>query len=189
MLERTRFEGTLSGHGVCIPVGFTAAIDDLGELQLELAAMSRTSSTTRFGCVKTSRGSFSIGSALSAPIAAGSTMTSNGASPNASRCASGSIGKPKPARRQRTGLEPRRAPAVILRGMSQQSSGPGTYFYLDHDELCAMFTLRSLRRWICLSWRVNRAFSTSRRSRKDACIGRHASGSWRPNTWPARRVR
>jgi len=36
VLEPTRFEGTLSGHGVRIPVGFTAAIDDLGELQLEL---------------------------------------------------------------------------------------------------------------------------------------------------------
>ena len=35
-LPSIRFEGTLSGHGSRIPVGFTAEIDDLGRLQLEL---------------------------------------------------------------------------------------------------------------------------------------------------------
>lgn len=34
--EPTRFEGSLSGHGSSIPIGFTASIDDLGELQLDL---------------------------------------------------------------------------------------------------------------------------------------------------------
>ncbi len=34
--EPTRFEGSLSGHGSRIPLGFTASIDDLGRLQLEL---------------------------------------------------------------------------------------------------------------------------------------------------------
>ena len=34
--ERTRFEGTLSGHGASIPMGFYASIDPLGVLRLEL---------------------------------------------------------------------------------------------------------------------------------------------------------
>lgn len=34
--ERTRFEGTLSGHGTSIPMGFYASIDPLGVLHLEL---------------------------------------------------------------------------------------------------------------------------------------------------------
>jgi ApeA N-terminal domain 1 len=35
-LPSTRFEGTLSGHGSRIPVGFAVEIDELGRLQLEL---------------------------------------------------------------------------------------------------------------------------------------------------------
>lgn len=34
--EPTRFEGWLSGHGSSVPLGFSASIDDLGRLQLEL---------------------------------------------------------------------------------------------------------------------------------------------------------
>lgn len=34
--ETTRFQGTLSGHGSSIPIGFEASIDDLGVLQLAL---------------------------------------------------------------------------------------------------------------------------------------------------------
>lgn len=34
--ESTRFEGTLSGHGSSVAIGFTASIDDLGQLELEL---------------------------------------------------------------------------------------------------------------------------------------------------------
>jgi hypothetical protein len=36
LLVPTRFEGALSGHGSCVSVGFTAAINELGQLQLEL---------------------------------------------------------------------------------------------------------------------------------------------------------